>query len=87
MYSKVLANRVYELKTIQKGVNDMCQEMEQLFREVVAEGKAEGKAESKLEIALTMNSFGFSTDMISQILKVSVSEVQNWISENRTPDK
>ncbi len=83
MYSKVLANRVYELKTIQKGVNDMCQEMEQLFREVVAEGKAE----SKLEIALTMNSFGFSTDMISQILKVSVSEVQNWISENRPPNK
>ena len=91
MYSKVLANRVYELKTIQKGVNDMCQEMEQLFREGVAEGKAEGKAagkaESKLEFALTMSSFGFSTDMISQILKVSVSEVQDWISENRTPDK
>ena len=87
MYSKVLANRVHELKTIQEGVNDMCQEMEQLFREGVAEGKAAGKAESKLEFALTMSSFGFSTDMISQILKVSVSEVQDWISGNRTPDK
>ena len=91
MYSEVLANRVHELKTIQEGVNDMCQEMEQLFREGVAEGKAEGKAagkaESKLEFALTMSSFGFSTDMISQILKVSVSEVQDWISGNRTPDK
>ena len=91
MYSEVLANRVHELKTIQEGVNDMCQEMEQLFREGVAEGKATGKTEGMIlkskEIARSMNESGFSIHMISQILKVSVSEVQDWISENKTPGK
>lgn len=69
----------------------MCQEMEQLFREGVAEGKATGKTEGMIlkskEIARSMNESGFSIHMISQILKVSVSEVQDWISENKTPGK
>ncbi len=65
----------------------MCLEMEQLFREGVAEGKTEVMVLKSKEISRSMNQSGFSIHMISQILKVSISEVQDWISENRTPGK
>ena len=33
MHSKILADRVYELKETQKGVEFMCREMEQIYNE------------------------------------------------------
>ena len=35
MHSKILADRVYELKETQKGVEFMCREMEQIYSEVL----------------------------------------------------
>ena len=43
MYSKVLAERVYELKETQKGVDFMCQELEQIYSEGMEIGEKRGE--------------------------------------------
>ena len=49
MYSKVLADRVRELKETQKGEESMCKELEELIKLGVAEGRDEGRAEGRVE--------------------------------------
>ena len=39
MHSKILADRVYELKETQKGVEFMCREMEQIYSEGIESGE------------------------------------------------
>ena len=42
MYSKILAERVYELKETKKGVELMCREMEELYNEAMEIGERNG---------------------------------------------
>ncbi len=93
MYSTVLAKRVQELKSSQKEGIYMCQELEQLYNEGIAEGYArgtdngiaKGKMLQKRETALSMFESGFPLDQITQLLKVSSSMLQDWISEGASP--
>ena len=66
MYSKVLADRVRELKETQKGEESMCKELEELIKLGVADGRIEGRAEGKTEIqrevALALDRRGMQPD-------------------------
>ena len=78
MHSKILADRVYELKETQKGVEFMCREMEQIYSEGIESGELK-KAKAS---ALSMAADGMKVDKIAHYLNVSVQMVQKWIDEN-----
>ena len=78
MHSKILADRVYELKETQKGVEFMCREMEQIYSEGIESGELK-KAKAS---ALSMAADGMKAEKIAHYLKVSAAMVQNWIDES-----
>ena len=78
MHSKILADRVYELKETQKGVEFMCREMEQIYSEGIESGELK-KAKAS---ALSMAADGMKVDKIAYYLNVSVQMVQKWIDES-----
>ena len=78
MHSKILADRVYELKKTQKGVEFMCREMEQIYSEGIESGELK-KAKAS---ALSMAADGMKVDKIAHYLNVSVQMVQKWIDES-----
>ena len=78
MHSKILADRVYELKKTQKGVEFMCREMEQIYSEGIESGELK-KAKAS---ALSMAADGMKAEKIAHYLKVSAAMVQNWIDES-----
>ena len=94
MHSKILADRVHELKETQKGVEFMCREMEQIYSEGIENGEKLGIAKGeKLGIekgelkkaktsALSMAADGMQVSKIAHYLNVSVQMVQKWIDEN-----
>ena len=45
IHSEILAKRVYELKETQEGVDFMCREMDEIYKEGAKRGKTEGIAE------------------------------------------
>ena len=51
MHSKILADRVYELKETQKGVESMCREMEQIYSEGIESGELKKAKASALSMA------------------------------------
>ena len=78
MHSKILADRVYELKETQKGVEFMCREMEQIY----SEGIESGELKKSKASALSMAADGMKVDKIAHYLNVSVQMVQKWIDES-----
>lgn len=78
MHSKILADRVYELKKTQKGVEFMCREMEQIYSEGIESGELK-KAKAS---ALSMAADGMKVDKIAHYLNVSVQMVEKWIDES-----
>ena len=83
MHSKILADRVYELKETQKGVEFMCREMEQIYSEGIENGELK-KAKAS---ALFMAADGMKADKIAHYLNVSVQMVQKWIDESMSVTK
>ena len=85
MNSKVLAERVRELKETQEGVEFMCREMEQIYSEGMEKGIEEGIEKGELrkakDTALSMALDGMKIDKIAQYLKVNPKLVQEWIGE------
>lgn len=75
MYSKILAERVYELKETTKGVELMCREMEEIY----SEGIENGAMKAKKETVLSLATMGLPVDKIAEAVKVSVQVVQEWI--------
>ena len=94
IYSKILTERVYELKETQEGVDHMCREMDEIYNEGVKRGRDEGMAKgiaqgiefgelkAKKETALVLAEKGMSVSDIADIVKVSEKLVQEWLSEN-----
>ena len=78
MYNKILAKRVYELKETQEGVEIMCKEMDQIYRE----GETRGEMKKAFETAITLFEMGESVERIAQAVKVSTELVQEWLSGN-----
>ena len=85
MNSKVLAERVRELKETQEGVEFMCREMEQIYSEGIEEGIEKGIEKGELkkakDTALSMALDGMKIDKIAQYLKINPKLVQEWIGE------
>ena len=92
MYSKVLADRVRELKETQEGVDFMCREMDAIYNEGekrgraqgVAEGLAAGEMKKAKETAIELAGRGMTVLDIADIVKVSVNLVQEWLSGSRS---
>ena len=82
MYNKILAKRVYELKETQEGVELMCKEMDQIYREGEACGEKRGEMKKAFETAITLFEMGEPVERIAQAVKVSTELVQEWLSGN-----
>ena len=82
MYSSILADRIYELKETQKGVEFMCHEMEQIYSEGIENGIEKGIEQSKRETVLSLAEMGLSVEKIAKAVKLSVPEIQKWIDES-----
>ena len=42
MYNNILATRVHQLKETEEGVNQMCQELEEIYNEGIEKGEQSG---------------------------------------------
>lgn len=94
IHSKILADRVYELKETQKGVEFMCREMEQIYSEGIENGEKlgiakgeklgieKGERKKAKETALSLAEMGLSVDKIAQAVKINVDTVREWIDGN-----
>ena len=80
MYSKVLAERVSELKETPKGMKYMCRELEELYSEEFELGKEQGKLKLAKETALSMAEDGVKIEKISHYIKVSPKTSQVWLN-------
>lgn len=78
MYSRILADRVYELKETQKGVEFMCLEMEQIY----SEGERSGELKVRRETALSLVEDGMDISRIARLMKVTEQDVYEWIDES-----
>ena len=78
MHSKILADRVYELKETQKGVEFMCREMEQIYSEGIESGEMQNAKETTIAFA----EMGLPADKIAKAVKIGVDVVQKWIDES-----
>ena len=81
MQSMILAERVRELKETPKGVDDMCREMDEIYNEGMEIGETRGEQKAKKETAMTLASMGMSVDKISQAVKESMDQIQQWFAE------
>ena len=77
MHSKILAERVFELKETEKQVDFICREMEQLYND----GVEIVELKAKKEMAYSLLEEGMSVEQIARLVKVNIKDVQNWIDE------
>ena len=94
MYSRVLADRVRELKETEEGVEAMCREMEKIYQEGREEGIetgyvrgmetgiVAGEMKAKKETVISLAEMGITVEKIAQAVRMSVTIVQDWIAES-----
>ena len=80
MYSNVLSVRVQQLKETTEGVNQMCQELEEIYNE----GEQSGELKKARETALTLLDMGMPAEQIAKAVNLSIETVQNWIAETNS---
>ena len=97
MYSEILARRVKELKETQKGVDTMCDKLNELIAEErnegekrgiligEAQGEKRGILHTQKETAKNLQHMGMALEQISQALNVSVQMIQEWVSADHIP--
>ena len=85
MYSKILASRVYELKETEKGVREMCRDMEEIYSEGrengFEAGEQSGTEKANRKTVLALHNMGMSEDNILQVVEVSIEQIRAWIEE------
>ena len=81
MYSNILATRVHQLKETEEGVNQMCQELEEIYNEGEQSGVQKGELKKARETTLALLEMGMSSEQIAKAVNLSVETIQNWISE------
>ena len=85
MYSNILATRVHQLKETAEGVNQMCQELEEIYNEGeqsgVQKGIQKGELKKARETVFALLEMGMSVKQIAKAVNLSVETIQNWISE------
>lgn len=82
MYSGILADRVRELKETQKGVDIMCNELEEIYSEGIESGERRGELRKAKDAALSMAADGMEVDKIAYYLKVNIKTIQEWLEES-----
>lgn len=82
MYSKILANRVRELKETQKGVEVMCNEIEEIYSEGIERGERRGELRKAKDTALSMAADGMEVEKIVYYLKVNTETIEEWLEES-----
>ena len=87
MQSMILAERVRELKETPKGVEDMCREMDEIYNEGMEIGQKRGEQKAKKETVMTLAPMGMSVDKISQAVKESMDQIQQWLAEGAAMSK
>ena len=93
MYSEILAQRVIELKETQKGVDIMCDKLNELIAEERNEGEkrgiligeAQGILHTQKETAKNLRHMGMALEQISLALNVSVQMIQEWLTPDCLP--
>lgn len=88
--SSGLAQRVFELKETQKGVETMCREMDQIYAagaefgetKGLAKGVTVGELKKAKEIALKMYIQKRPVEEIASLLEVPVDTVREWVQSN-----
>ena len=80
-----LSNRVHYLKGEEGGYQEMCEISEKIYREGVEDGIARGKLESQKETVKSLAEIGMAVEDIAKAMKVSVEQVQEWLSESESP--
>ena len=85
MYSNILATRVHQLKETEEGVNQMCQELEEIYNEGeqfgFLRGEQSGELKAKKETTLALLEMGMSSEQIAKAVNLSIETIQSWISE------
>ena len=89
MYSNILASRVHQLKETEEGVNQMCQELEEIYNEGEQfgflrgeqSGVQKGELKKARETTLALLEMGMSAEQIAKAVNLSIETIQNWISE------
>ncbi len=87
MHSEILAQRVLELKETQKGVDIMCDKLNELIAEERNEGENRGILHTQKETAKNLQHMGMALEQISLALNVSVQMIQEWLSADCVPVK
>lgn len=86
MYSIILSNRVYELKETEKGVEEVCRDMEEIYGEGVENGRIlglkEGGEKKAREIAGILAGMGMPIEQIAQAIRMPVEVARSWIEES-----
>ena len=94
MHSDILANRVHELKETEKGVEEMCKDMEEIYGEGMEKGEEIGRriglkegeqigGEKKArETACILADMGMSIEQIAQAVRMPVEVARGWIEES-----
>ena len=83
MYSSILSARVRELKETEKGVNEMCKELEEIYNEGHQQGELFGVLKTKKETALSLFKMQMPIEQIAQAMNIETSTVQSWIDEKK----
>src|SRR5699024_823064 len=81
MYSEILARRVRQLKESKEEVDDMCKEMDDIYKEGQKIGEARGEERGMRKMALSMAEEGISVERIASMAKESVELIRQWIAE------
>lgn len=98
MHSDILSNRGYELKETEKGVNEMCRDMEEIYGEGMENGRLlglkegeemgrilglkEGGEKKARETACILADMGMPIEQIAQAVRMPVEVARGWIEES-----
>ena len=76
MHSRILANRVHQLKETQKGVEIMCKEMDAIYRQGEKRGENAGRIKEKLSIITKMIKEGMPVSVIKTCTEATDQEIE-----------
>lgn len=77
MYSSVLAQRVSELKETEEGIDNMCKELEWIYKE----GEVSGEIKERKKTVKLLLQKGMSVEEIAQIYGEKEDILKEWLAE------
>lgn len=83
MYSDILSTRVRELKESEKGVEEMCKELEEIYNEGEQSGVQKGELKKARETVFALLEMGMPLEQITKAVKIPLTTVQSWIAETK----